>query len=65
MDKPSPDKHWKGDSASRHMPILAQASEELAYEAFRKAVEKKKQELLTKKPLWRKLFPFKITIQRI
>jgi len=45
--------------------VLEQAKEELKYEKFREAVEKKKLELLTKKPLWAKLFPFKITVQRI
>ena len=45
--------------------ILRMAKDELAYESFRTAVEAKKKELLTKKPIWATFFPFKITIERI
>lgn len=45
--------------------IIAQANRELAYERFRKAVDEKKIELLTYKPLWQKLFPFKVTVERL
>lgn len=45
--------------------IIEQAKTELKYEKFRKAVEEKKIELLTRKPFWSKLFPYRLNIERI
>ena len=54
--------YWTG---SEDWSILHQAQAEVAYEKFRKAVEEKKQEILTYKPWYVKLFPYSITIERV
>lgn len=59
-------RHYTGDcpkNAAHY--IIQQAKDELAYERFRKAVEEKKIELLTRKPFWSKLFPYRLNIERI
>lgn len=44
--------------------IRAQAEKEIAEEKFKAAVAAEKARLLTKKSVWERLFPFKITITR-
>jgi hypothetical protein len=44
--------------------IKSQALKEIKEEDFRKAVEKYKQKLRNKKPVWYKLFPYKIILIR-
>lgn len=44
--------------------IRAQAQKELAEERFRQAVEVEKDRLRQHKPLWVRLFPWRITIDR-
>lgn len=65
IDRPSPLKYFPAGPAD--MTIMNQVKEELAYERWRDAVEKEKQRLLDKasKPWYKKLFPFKIKIERI
>lgn len=43
---------------------LEQAKKELEEETYREEVETIKTKLRTKKNIWQKLFPFKITITR-
>jgi hypothetical protein len=63
MNEPRPDEYFtpSADLAS----IIAQANREIAYAKYREAVEAEKIRLLTTKPLWQKLFPFRLTIERI
>lgn len=44
--------------------IKAQAKLELQQERFKKAVEAEKERLRKHKPLWDRIFPWKITIER-
>ena len=58
--------HYSGKCPKNAAHYIAQqAKEELAYEKFRKAVEEKKIEMLTRKPFWSKLFPYRLNIERI
>jgi hypothetical protein len=45
--------------------VAQQAQDELNYEKFRKRVEEKKIEFLTRKSFWSKLFPYRLNIERI
>ena len=67
MDKPDVMKYFKDYFVSdiENWSILQQAKAEIEYERFREAVEKKKIELLTYKPWYEKLFPYRINIERI
>lgn len=44
--------------------ITAQAKKEIAEEKFRQAVEAEKARLQQYKPLWVRLFPWRLTIER-
>lgn len=63
MDKPKDEKHYYTGATAFQARL--QAEEEIAYENWRKLVDLKKQELLTYKPWYVKLFPFKVTIERL
>jgi len=63
MDNPSPYKYYCGGYS--YGGVLEQAKEELAYETWRQDVEAAKIKLLTKKPWYVKLFPFKVIIERV
>jgi len=63
MESPAPNQFfYPGCTASQ---IKLQAETEVEYEKFREQVEQAKIKLLTKKPWYVKLFPFKVTIERV
>lgn len=45
--------------------VIAQARKEVTEERFRAAVEAEKVRIKTRRTFWQRIFPFKITIERI
>lgn len=60
MLKPDPFKNYISS-----LSPLDQAKAEIAYDKWRAEVEKEKTRILTYKPWYEKLFPYRINIQRI
>jgi len=65
MHKPKGDEYFYPGAENMGMAILDQAQMEVRYEEFRKAVEDKKTELLTKKPWYVKVWPYRVHIERV
>ena len=60
----SSEKMWSRDGIVNIALLKAQAQQELDDEARRSAVDAMKEKMRNKKPLWDRLFPWKITITR-